>query len=39
METKFESKAHKITSLTFMFANSQLPLRRSPFNEAVLRYS
>lgn len=38
-ETKFESKAHKITNHTFMFANSLLPLRRSPFNEAPLSYS
>lgn len=38
-ETKFESKAHKISNHTFMFANSLLPLRRSPFNEAVFSYS
>lgn len=38
-ETKFESKAHKITNRTFMFASSLLPPRRSPFNEAALSYS
>lgn len=34
-----KSGACKITNHTFMLANSLLPLRRSPFNEASLSYS
>ena len=39
METEFESMAHKITSQTFVFAESILRLRQSSINEAVLSYS
>lgn len=38
-KTEFESKTHKITEHTFMFANSLLPSRRGPFNEAAFSYS